>query len=119
MKTIFLLLLSLFAFEGLNATHAQQGLCCGPIREFESPEAFEKIYVKGCSIVSMPDGTYYRHPCGQLEKIRTLSHDCKGMYFLRVYVQCPLCGCVYSGTSSGEGMSCPLYEQETFPGIWE
>lgn len=118
LKKILLLLFSLLIFVSLDATHAQQGMGFGYTRDFLQPEPFEKVYITGASLLSMPQGTFYKNACGHLEKVRCVSHDCNGMYFLRVHTQCPLCGAVYSGRECSESMNCPLYEKEIAPGIW-
>lgn len=87
-------------------------------REFEAPPAFEKIYVTREQIVCMQDGTYMRHACGNLEKVRALLEDCEGLYVLLIETQCPLCGVCYKGKAPPEGMGCPIYETETRPYVW-
>ena len=87
-------------------------------REFDSPEAFEKIYVTREQIVCLVSGIYLKHPNGELEKVRSLSEDYEGMFVLRVKTQCPLCGRCYSGKCCPEGMNCPLYDKEILPNWW-
>lgn len=104
------------ATEGCYAKRRVKSFCC--TREFEKPEAFEKIYVDCSQILSTPSGIYLKHDNGDIEPMRALLADCKGMYMLRVYTQCPLCGRCYTGKSSPDGYDCPLYDKEIFPGIW-
>jgi hypothetical protein len=100
-------LLAIFSFESLSAFHhPQQGIQGFYERKFEAPPPFEKIYVDTSSLVYMPDGIYLRRHFGTLEKVRCLSHDCKGAYVLRIHTQCPQCGKVYTGHKSPEGWSC-------------
>lgn len=88
-------------------------------REFESkPPAFEKIYVTRDVILSMQDGIYLKHSCGNLQKVRCLRHDCEGMYVLLIETQCPLCGACYSGKEPPEGMCCPMFEVQTRQNVW-
>lgn len=87
-------------------------------RTFDSPPAFEKIYISLDQIVCMPDGIYYMHTCGNLEKTRAIMEDSDGLYVLLIETQCPLCGACYKGTAPPEGMGCPIYEIETRPYSW-
>lgn len=87
-------------------------------REFESPPAFEKVYVCRDQLISMQDGMYFKGKCGHLEKIRTLLEDCDGLYVLMIQAQCPLCGACYYGKEPPDGMGCPLYELEVRPYVW-
>lgn len=93
-----------------------RGFCCE--REFEHPEAFEKIYVDGSKILSMPSGFFLKLDNGDIEPMRALLADGQGMYFLRINTQCPLCGQCYTGKSSPDGYDCPLYSKEIYPRIW-
>ena len=94
-----------------------KGFCCR--RSFEQAEAFEKIYVNGSQILSMPSGIFLKHDDGEIEPVRSLLADCKGMFVLRIYTQCPLCGRRYRGKSAPAGLDCPLYDVEILPGVWE
>lgn len=86
--------------------------------EYESPPAFEKIYVERNQILSMQDGLYLKHDCGSLVKIRALREDCEGPYVLLIETQCPLCGACYSGKEPPDGLCCPIYDVETRPYQW-
>lgn len=105
-----------FILEGEQ--HPKQNIPCNYEKEFESPEAFEKLYVDGSMILSMPYGTFLKHRDGTREKIRVLSQDYKGMYILRIKTQCPHCGRVYTGRDSPEGWNCLLYEKEIVHHVW-
>lgn len=88
-------------------------------KEFENPpSAFEKTYVDCSQLISTPFGTYLRHSNGYEEKVRAVMNDCYGTYVMRVETQCPHCGQCYTEKSPPEGMCCPLYDTEVFPGIW-
>jgi hypothetical protein len=103
--------------EGTFMDGRARGFCCK--REFEQPQAFEKIYVDGSSILSMPTGIFLKHDDGELELVRSLLADCQGMYVMRIYTQCPSCGKCYANKNSTDGYDCPLYEREVFPGMWK
>lgn len=103
----------------VEGTHAQQGCGFSYKREFVEPDAFEKVYVKGSDLLYTHAGIFLKHSCGSLEQVRSICHDCKGMYAVRIHTQCPLCGRVYSGRESPDGLNCPLYSHEVVPGIWE
>lgn len=87
-------------------------------RSFETPPAFEKVYVTREEIISLQDGIYLKKCCGQLEKVRALLEDCDGLYVLFVDTQCPLCGTCYKGKAPAEGMCCPIYENESRPFLY-
>lgn len=87
-------------------------------REFDCPPAFEKIYVTRNQIISMQDGIYLKHECGNLEKVRALREDCEGLYVLLIETQCPLCGVCYKGKTPPEEMGCPIFEMERLPNLW-
>lgn len=88
------------------AFHPQMDKCHKCSFEYETHESFEKVYVNCNSILYMPQGTFFKHKNGRLEKICGLSHDCQGMFFLRIYSTCPSCGKVYRGLKSPHGWSC-------------
>lgn len=103
--TALLACLSLMA--SISASfHPQQDKCHYQPLEFENHAAFKKIYVDYRSILCQPQGIYYKHACGKLEKAYSLSHDCQGMYILCLYSQCSHCGRVYEGAEAPEGWSC-------------
>lgn len=110
------LLLVLLAFAG--DLSAKPRCCCNHKRVFDSPAAFEKIYVTQDEVVCTPDGIYLKHCDGSLEKVRSILSDCEGMYVLRILTQCPLCGQCYAGKGCPEDRSCPLYDKEIMPGLW-
>jgi hypothetical protein len=83
----------------------------------ERQPAFEKIYVTQSQLIHMPDGLYYENQ-GQQVQVNTLLYDAKGMYILRIYYQCPLCGHVYLDKMPEGEEGCPIYEREILPGIW-
>jgi hypothetical protein len=87
-------------------------------RYFDPVEAFEKVYVTPHALLCTPTGIYLKHSNGTLEKMRAVMHDNKGMYALRVIMQCPMCGRCYTHKEGVEGFCCPLYERELVPGIW-
>jgi len=93
-----------------------KGFCCE--REFEAPEAFEKVYADFSTILSMPSGVFLKHDNGDLEPMRALLADCHGMYLMRIYTQCPQCGRCYGGKYASNEFKCPLYEQEILPRMW-
>jgi hypothetical protein len=116
-------LMLFLAVEGAPSIHQGsfvggrvKGFCCE--REFEQPEAFEKMYVQGSQILSMPAGTFLKLDNGDVEQVRALLADFQGMYVLRILTQCPLCGRCYRGKSSPDGYDCPLYDKEILPGLW-
>lgn len=119
-KLFCFFVLSFFLFAASEAFGAYGRLGKGFVQksEFEAPEAFEKIYVNECQVLSTPQGTFLKHCNGRLERVRALLYDYRGMYVLRVLTQCQYCGRVYDGKESPEGYSCPLYEKELVPGIW-
>lgn len=116
--------LAVFPLITLNAamhpaqtiSHHARAFCCE--REFEQPVAFEKIYVDGSHILSMPNGVFLKHDNGDLEAMRALLSDCQGMYMLRVYTQCSLCGRRYTGKAPADDYDCPLYDKEMLPKVW-
>lgn len=98
--------------------HPKQGNPYFDRPEFESLEAFEKIYVKSTAVLSMPDGTYIKHDDGELEKVRVVSRDCGGCYILRIRTVCQQCGRVYTNNECPEGFNCFSHEIEIMPSIW-
>lgn len=118
---VFRFLIFIFMVGGLQPAFALQEHWTKGFRnerEFESPPAFEKIYISRDQVVGLPDGTYVRHSCGNLEKVRALLEDCDGLYVLLIETQCPLCGCCYKGKEPPEGMGCPIYQRESRPYVW-
>lgn len=99
-------IVSCVAFR-IDAMHPQQSRChCYPVAFDTFHKPFEKIYVSPCQVLSMPQGTYLKLPCGKFEKIHSLSEDYRGTFVLKIYSQCTHCGRVYDGTSAPEGWSC-------------
>lgn len=116
-KILFLLSFT-YLLSAEASYHPKQGNPYFYEREFESPEAFEKIYVQATAILSMPDGTYLKHKNGEIEKVRVVSRDCNGCYILRIKTMCPKCGRVYTGREGPEGWNCLSHEHEIKPSIW-
>ncbi len=98
--------------------HPKQGNPYFDQIQYESLEAFEKVYVQATSILSMPGGTYIKHDNGELEKVRVVSRDCNGCYFLRIRTVCQQCGRVYAYNECPKGMNCLSHEIEIMPSIW-
>lgn len=118
-KKFIALLSVIFLFSMISIDLFGSGsCCCREKRLFDSPAAFEKIYVNREDVICTPEGIYLKHCDNSLEKVRALLNDCEGMYVLRIHTQCPLCGECYSGKACPEDKSCPLYDKEIFPGIW-
>lgn len=91
----------------LEGYHPKQSRChCYPVTFETFHKPFEKIYVTPCQVVSMPQGFFYKHLNGQLEKIHSISQDCQGTFMLKIYAQCTHCGRVFNGASAAEGWSC-------------
>ncbi len=115
-------MLFLFSFTYLLSAeasyHPKQGNPYFYQPEYESPEAFEKIYVQATAVLSMPDGTYIKHKDGELEKVRVVSRDCDGCYVLRIRTMCRQCGRVYTNKDSPDGWNCLEHETEIMPSIW-
>lgn len=116
--SLFCMFIVSFSFILEGQQHPKQRIPCNYEKEFVSPEAFEKVYVDGSMILSMPQGTFLKYPDGSREKVRVLSHDCKGMYVLRIKTQCPHCGKIYTGRDCPEGWNCLKYEKEIMHHIW-
>lgn len=93
-----------FSLEGY---HPKQSRChCYPVAFDIFKKPFEKIYVNPSQVLSMPQGFYLKKSNGKLEKVHSISHDCKGTFVLKIYAQCTHCGRVFDGASAPEGLSC-------------
>lgn len=90
--------------------------CCNEL--IPAPIPFEKIYVSPHEVLTTPYGSYYRNPCGEYEKVRSVLRDCNGTYVIIVTVQCPICGKWYDGTKPEAGYCCPLDEIQIYPDLW-
>lgn len=92
---------------------------CSFANEWALVPPFEKIYVTPSEILMTPEGTFYRSPLtGECDPIRAVRRDCNGLYVLKVWMQCPVCGNYCTGKKPPEGYECPLWEIEAFPHIW-
>lgn len=121
MSAKFLTLLCMFMsffFVVEGAMHPKQNIPCKYEKEFDSPEAFEKVYIDPSMILSMPYGTFLKHRDGSHEKVQTLSEDYRGLYILRIKSQCQHCGKIYTGKDYTEGWNCMLYEKEIVHHVW-
>jgi hypothetical protein len=85
---------------------------------YPSPPAFEKIYICPNRIFYTPQGKFYLYPGGKKEKIQNLLSDKKGVYFLKVFYQCPMCGRCTTNKTPQQGFDCPLWKIQVMPHIW-
>ncbi len=114
MKNYFLFfLLMVLPTMGFSQACKLSGRCQRPIEP-----AFEKLYVCQSQLVYLPDGLYYCNQEGKLNKVRTLLHDCDGMYIIIIRHQCPLCGRSWEFPPDENEFGCPIYQKEVLPDIW-
>lgn len=110
-----LIIILLLAFQG---SLFAQGMSFPSDHKHPIEPAFEKIYVQGCQLVTMPDGLYYFDDNGGSTKVKTVLFDEDGMYVIVINYQCPLCGRTYANKVPDDEYGCPIFMRQVHPKVW-